>query len=216
MDDIKISYDESFKDSLLYNAAWSWKSVSRYQYKFLYGYRKQVYTLLLSFSADEFLHLSGFQYLKDLAVPRYNSSKLFRGILDGSITQAQIEKGMQYESLVRPRLSALLSIKDILDNSFTLFSFKPRMYPFVTNIKADYLISSTYKGQAFVFLFGGSPKSVTRDCICRSIFIMDGRDYEENQRPYAILKKTRTDLSTNEESVLFVKPGFEDPSGSSA
>ena len=122
-----------------------------------------------------------------------------------------IEKGANYESMVKPRLEALLSLQSILDSSFTLFSFRPDMYSsFRTNISADYLVSSQINGVSYVFLFGGGPKAVVRECICRSIFTKGDRNYEENQRPYAVLKKTKTDLSNNQETILFVKDGFKD------
>ncbi|MBQ9611668.1 MAG: hypothetical protein IJV14_03625 [Lachnospiraceae bacterium] len=204
--------ESDYKDSLLYKATKEWDSISQYRYSFIYGFKKKLYTILLTFAPEEFYHLAGFQYLSDLSLPRYNARKMIRKILEGEITQDDIEKGADYESLVKPRLQALLILQSILDSPFTLFSFRPDMYSsFRTNISADYLISSMVNGVSYVFLFGGSPRAIIRECICRSIFTKGERDYEENQRPYTVLKKTKTDLSTNQETVLFVKEGFTEP-----
>ncbi len=47
---------------------------------------------------------------------------------------------------------ALVRLKEILEQDFDLFSYVPRFYPFVTKIKADYLISSQGEPTAFVFI----------------------------------------------------------------
>ena len=204
--------EAGYKDSLLYQATNEWDNISKYRYTFVYGYKKKLYTIILTFAPEEFYHLAGFQYLDDLSIPRYNAKKMIHKILDGEIKQIDIQKGANYETLVKPRLQALLSLQNIMDSNFTLFSFRPDMYSsFRTNISADYLISSTINGVSYVFLFGGTPKAIIRECICRSIFTKGERNYEENQRPYTVLKKTKTDLSTNHETILYIKDGFSDP-----
>ena len=204
--------EDNYRDSLLYKATSEWDSISQYRYSFVYGYKKKLYTIILTFAPEEFYHLAGFQYLDDLSIPHYNARKMISRILAGEIKQSDIEKGINYEAFVKPRLQALLTLQSILDSDFTLFSFRPDMYSsFRTNISADYLISSMINGVSYVFLFGGSPRAIIRECICRSIFTKGERDYEENQRPYTVLKKTKTDLTSNQETILFMKPGFSDP-----
>lgn len=41
------------------------------------------------------------------------------------------------------------------------------------------------------------------DCICSSAFVKDERDFEANQRPYSLLKKTKICLADNSEEILF-------------
>ena len=91
--------------------------------------------------AGLFPHLAGFQYLRDVHLPRFSSKKTVSKILDGTISQEMIEKGGQYEESVKPRLLALVSLEAMLDNNFTFYSFMPRFYSFFTSIKADYLIA---------------------------------------------------------------------------
>ena len=81
--------------------------------------------------------------MKDISIPNYTSAKIIVRILEGKIDFEQIRKAAQYEEMVKPQLEALIHLKNSLDNDFNLYSFMPQMYPFITNIKADYLITST-------------------------------------------------------------------------
>ena len=107
----------------------------------LIGYRKKLYSVNLTFSLVDFPHLAGFQYLKDISLPNYNSSKIADRILEGKIRYDKIKTSFQYTTMIEPRLEALVHLKKTLDHDFKLFSYLPSMYPFFTRIKADYLIS---------------------------------------------------------------------------
>ena len=54
--------------------------------------------------------------------------------------------------MIKPRLEALVHLKNSLDNDFNLYSFMSRMYPFITNIKADYLITSHLMMDSYAFI----------------------------------------------------------------
>ena len=66
---------------LLYDVADVWKKLMSYRYLITYGYRQQLYEIQLSFSEEDFAHLIGMQYLKDIVLPRYNSRKTLKKIL---------------------------------------------------------------------------------------------------------------------------------------
>ena len=203
---------KGMSDSLLLQAASVWKTILDYQYCFVYGYKKKLYTIMLSFSPADFPHLAGFQYLWDIEIPRFSPARTVDRILDGTITQAMVEKGANYGELVKPRLMALVALEEMLDNDFTLYSFMPRFYSFVTSIRADYLIASHYKNTSYVFMIREGERSVISDCVCCSAFVKDSRDYEQNQRSFALLHKSKTNLSSDTTSVLYVKEGFVLPS----
>lgn len=192
--------------NILYQAASIWKKMTQYRYLFTYGYKKQLYTINLTFSMEDFHHLAGFQYLKDLTLPRYNQNKIVDRILDQSITYEQIIKGIRYDEMVKPRLEALIRLEDILENEFSLFSYMPQMYPFTTTIKADYLISSQLDLISFVFILQTTPDSEVKcDYLCCSAFTKGERNYQTNQRSRVILKKERIHISTNTTVVLMNK-----------
>ncbi len=197
------------EETLIYKAASSWNSISAYKYSFIYGYKCNLYTINLSFLPNDFPHLAGFQYLKDLSLPLFTPSQIVSRILDGTITQEQIEKGSQYENLVKPRLVTLSSFERILDNDFTLYSFIPRHYSFYTNIKADFLISSHIDDVNFVFLIRQGEPGIISEYSCCSSFTRDEKDYEQNQRSRTILQKTKTRISDNSTQTLFVKDGYK-------
>lgn len=193
-------------DNILYQAASTWRELTEYSYFFTYGYKKRLHTINLTFSMKDFHHLAGFQYLKDLALPRYNQSKIVDRILNQTITYEHIIKGTQYHEMVKPRLEALVRLKDILENEFLLFSYMPRMYPFTTTIKADYLISGHLDLISFIFILQTTSDGKAKcDYLCCSAFTKGDRDYETNQRTRALLKKERIHISTNESVVLMDK-----------
>lgn len=96
--------------------------------------------------------------MKDISLPNYSSTKIADWILEGKITFEQIQKTAQYEEMINPQLEALVHLKNSLDNDFNLYSFMSRMYPFITNIKADYLITSNLVMDSYAFIIHTTPK----------------------------------------------------------
>ncbi len=99
-----------------------------------------------------FSHLAGFQYLKDISLPRYNSRKIVDMILSGKITYKAIQRVCSIVRWSNHGFLALVRLKEVLEQDFELFSYVPNLYPFVTKIKADYIISSQNEPTAFVLL----------------------------------------------------------------
>lgn len=191
---------------ILKQSALAWKELTEYRYQFVYGYKKTLYPINLTFSNGDYPHLAGFQYMKDISLPNYSSAKIADRILEGKITFEQIQKAAQYEEMIKPRLEALVHLKKSLDNDFNLYSFMPRMYPFITNIKADYLIASHLVIDSYVFIIHTTPKGDAKcDFLCCSAFAKGNRDYETNQRKRALLKKERIHIASNTTTVLLNK-----------
>ena len=111
---------ENNAHGLLYESAVAWKELTEYYYVFTFGYKRQLYTIHLSFPSEKFPHLAGFQYLKDINLPRFNPAKTMNMILSGKISHSQIEKGSQYEESVKPRLEALIRLKETLEQNLRL------------------------------------------------------------------------------------------------
>jgi len=127
---------------ILQQSALIWKELTEYRYLLTYGFKKVLYPLNLSFSLEDYPHLAGFQYLKDISLPNYTSKRIADRILEGKIQLEKIQEAQLFEEMVKPRLEALIRLKDSLDDEFTLYSYMPRMYPFITQIRANYLIAS--------------------------------------------------------------------------
>ena len=195
---------------ILKQSALAWKELTEYRYHFVYGYKKNLYPINLTFSYEDYPHLAGFQYLKDISLPNYTSAKIVDRILEGKITLDQIRKASKYEEMVKPRLEALILLKNSLDNDFNLYSFMAKMYPFVTNIKADYLIASHIVIASYVFIIRTTQNGDAKcDFLCCSTFIKGEREYEKNQRKRTLLKKERIHIASNTTTVLFNKLNTE-------
>lgn len=194
------------KSDIFYQAASVWNELTEYNYLITYGYKHKLYKINLTFSPADFPHLAGFQYLKDISLPRYNPEKTVSRILDGTIKLEQIQKAAGYEEMIVPRLEALVQIKEALDNDFILFSYMPHMYPFYTQIKADYLISYHSNITNFIFVVQANADDTAKfDYLCCSAFKQGERDYKTNQRSRVLLKKERIHISTNTSTVLLDK-----------
>lgn len=157
--------------NLLKQSALAWKEITEYRYLLTYGYKKKLYPINLTFSPEDYPHLAGFQYMKDISLPNFTSAKIIDRILDDKITFEKIQEADQYEEMIKPRLEALIHLKTSLDNYFTLYSYMPQMYPFIIGIKADYLISSHFEINSFVFIIQTTPQGEAKcDFLCCSIF----------------------------------------------
>lgn len=97
--------------NILQQSALAWKELTEYRYQFVYGYKKMLYPINLSFSFEDYPHLAGFQYMKDISLPNYTPARIVDRILEGKITFEQIQKAAQYEEMVKPRLEALVQLK---------------------------------------------------------------------------------------------------------
>lgn len=195
----------SNSNDILYDAASAWKELTDFHYVFTYGYKKQLHTIHLSFPPERFPHLAGFQYLRDVNLPKYNPSKILDMILLGKISYHQITKSNQFTESVKPRLEALIRLKQTLEQDFFLYSYMPRFYSFTTQIQADYLISSILPTVDFIFIIKSSSKNSTSTCdfVCCSAFTQKKRDYRENQRSRTLLRKERIHIPTSTSVILF-------------
>jgi hypothetical protein len=189
--------------NLLRQSAQVWKELTEYRYLLTYGYKQKLYPINLSFSLEDYPHLAGFQYMKDISLPNYASSKIVNRILEDKITFEKVQGSAKYENMIKPRLEALSHLKDSLDKEFTLYSYVPHLYPFITSIKADYLISSHIGIDSFVFIIQVSPKGESKcDFLCCSTFEKGERDYEANQRSRTLMKKERIHVPTDTSTLL--------------
>ena len=192
-------------DDLLKRSALVWKELMNYKYIFTYGYKNKLSRISIIFPPEKYPHLAGFQYLNDINIPRYNSKKTVDKILDDSICQNLIQKSQNYEEFVKPRLNALIHLKNTLEEDFLLYAYMPRFYSFATRIKADYLISKSFSPKDYIFIIKSDSLFEQSDYnfVCCSTFEQTNRNYAENQRQRTVLKKERINISTGDLTVLY-------------
>lgn len=184
---------ERGRTDLLQQAAAAWEELTAYTYRITYGKSGVLHEIILGFDWAEFYHLTGFQYLKDIALPvRFSHAKTIDVILSGKLTEADIAKSESYES-IRERLTAITKLKAGLDTSFTVYQFKPGSLPFFTRITAEYLISAECGDIVFLF----TDKEMGGKAFSKSIFLKrPGRDFGQNQKALAVLKVERENGGT--------------------
>lgn len=85
---------------LLQQSAQAWKEITEYRYLFTYGYKKQLYPINLTFSLEDYPHLAGFQYMKDLSLPNYSSAKIADRILEGKSASPESQRKFLPRSIV--------------------------------------------------------------------------------------------------------------------
>lgn len=92
------------QQDILYRAAEVWKELTDYHYVFTYGYKGELHEIKLTFSLEDFPHLAGFHYLKDLALPRYSPRKTVDMILSGKITHETVRTSVPGTLLKKERV----------------------------------------------------------------------------------------------------------------
>ena len=191
-------------DNILIKAAKIWKELTEYNYVLTYGYKGKLETITITFSTGDFPHLAGFQYMKDVKMPKYHSTLVINKILANKILYKTITKSAYYTEMMKPRLETLIQAKNIFDNEFNLFSFIPELYPFTTTITADYLIASNINLSSYIFII--HTKILKNKCyLCCSAFTKGDRDYALNQRKRTLLRKERIHLPTKTVTILYDK-----------
>lgn len=80
--------------NLLKQSALAWKEITEYRYLLTYGYKKKLYPINLTFSPEDYPHLAGFQYMKDISLPNYTSAKIVDRILDDKISFEKIQEAI--------------------------------------------------------------------------------------------------------------------------
>ena len=117
--------------------------------------------------------------------------------------------------MIKPRLEALIHLQESLDHDFNLYSYMPHMYPFITSIKADYLISSHFSIDNFIFIMKTNSQGELKcDFLCCSIFEKGDRNYEANQRPRTLMKKEKIHISSNTTDILLDRLSIQAKIGS--
>lgn len=192
--------------------AQNYAELCNYTYDCTIARKNTSLVLTFSFSAYEFRHLAGLHQLKH---PRLhtNSERLFKEILAGKITLAELQKASNWEEQeekIRSRLGVFSQLKRLMDEFLFIYEFSGEKLarqdpPIWTKIEADYLIKfALEEGRTFYF----SVKQKGTYC-GRSIFVNDEQDYSTGQTKFTLLEKTRTNQQTGETELLYRKETYK-------
>lgn len=193
------------------NALKAFKSLFQYKYKFNIASNKKSYELELTFSEKDFYHLAGFHYIADIDIPRA-SKALFEKIENNQINDQYLEQSTNYTKIensyanVKQRIYGLQFIQEYIENKNLICKYIKNRNPY-SCIRADYfIISELSYGKAYIFL--KQRRDQNDYCIC-SFFVEPETDYV-GSKVYWLLK-SRIDLKTKEEVILYIKNHYQPP-----
>ena len=179
--------------------------MSNYTYNFIVAYQKNTYEIKLTFEDSDFFHSVGFQYLKDIDIPK-QPKILFRKIDSGKIDDVYLEKSVFYEKVnesyanVKSRITGIQHLDKYLENQNLICRYIKEMNPFST-IRADYLIKSTLnKITAYIFI--RQRKKRTDYCICS--FFVEPQNFYNGIKAYWLFKSKVNNVTNNIE-ILYNK-----------
>ena len=141
---------------------------------------------------------------KQIIKSKGGSVRSAKQVLQQKIAYTDVQKAALFHEFVEPRLAALVQLKEALDSDFDLFTYVPGFYPFITKIKADYLIATQQEPISFVFIIKESPSGESIcDYLCCSAFEKGDCDYRINQQRRTLLKKTCIHIESQSTTVLY-------------
>jgi hypothetical protein len=168
--------------------------------------------LHFTFSPYEFRHLAGLHRLEHDRL-RSNSERVFKDILSGKLTLADLRQAHNWSTeseKILSRLEALSQLDTLMDEFLLLYGFSGEKLasqtpPLRTKIDADYLIKYQLPS-GITFFFSVKQK----DGYCgRSLFINNELDYSRGQTKFTLLEKTKTNLRTSEQILLYRRSTYQ-------
>lgn len=189
-------------DNLLLDSAKEWERLCNSRFRITYGLKGKLHVIEIVFSESDYYHLAGFHYARDVMSNFRGHNRVLKLVLDGKLTLERLKKSNRYEDMIKPRLSALCHLSESLGNDFQLLSFEKTRYPFVTDLKANYIISSHLGNIYYTFIIRSSKED--NEYTCCSTFEKGSRNYETNQTRYTVLKTEQYDPDDRKWNTLYI------------
>ena len=166
------------------------------KYKIILGKKGKLTEFYIDFNKEDFFHLIGLQYLKDLPQLKKNRAFIFDKILSDNIPENQISKSCFYTD-IEQRISDFLLFEELLDSNETVFKYSFNRSSF-SDIRAEYLLKTTYKIRTnYIFI---DKRTNIDNKFCRSFFFNDKNNYCQNQVTMTLLYKEK--IFANGSSVI--------------
>ena len=193
---------------LLVKAAREWERLSKTEYHIVTGRRGKSFHIRLKFAFEDFPHLSGMQYARDvdfgIRSSEYYGEKLIPALLNGRMDGRRIENGRNWER-IRGRLDAIIGLKETLEGDFLIAQFNAQKVRGNSRIDADFIIKNERSGETY-FVFIDEKDEYQH--YCKSAFAKENVDYMENQSMLTVLKKEK--IENGETVVLYRHPNFRE------
>ena len=197
---------------LLQLCAQKYAELCYYTYDCTIARKNTAIDLHFTFSPYEFRHLAGLHRLEHDRL-RSNSERVFKDILSCKLTLADLRQAHNWSTeseKILSRLEALSQLDTLMDEFLLLYGFSGEKLaaqtpPLRTKIDADYLIKYQLPS-GITFFFSVKQK----DGYCgRSLFINNELDYSRGQTTFTLLEKTKTNLRTGEQILLYRRSTYQ-------
>ena len=182
----------------IYDSVQAFQKLLQTEYRFVLGRKGRQTVFALRFDKAHCFHLMGLHYLKDVPALNKKRSMVFDDLAAGKIAHELVERSIYYDQ-VAERIHYMPLLEALLDSNDMIFKYNERVQK-NSKIRAKFLLKNHMEGRN-LFLF------IDRDCaekyFCRSFFPESTRDFTERQPRFTLLQKTKIDLATMEEVILF-------------
>lgn len=183
----------------VYDCVKTYAELLDYEYHLILGRKGVTVDIYIRFDKVECFHLMGLQYLTDRPELVRDRGKIFDQILNGIIVPEHLESSVFYNK-IQKRVDKLPLLEKIIDSNDTIFKYNKKLNTYSV-IKADFLMKNEVESEnIFVFL----SKTDKQDYyFCRSFFPEERLDYTKNQASWTLLYKSKKNLVTNDEIILY-------------
>lgn len=175
---------------LFYDAAVAWENLLNKRYIFIVAHKCKKTEIELSFNNEDFPHLAGMQYAKDvdfgLNKAEYYGELLVPAILNRALESKKIEQSRNWNK-ISGRLKAIINLQNTFDGDFQLYRFNKNKVRGYSEIQAKYVIKSVITDEIYFVFFDKEENRF----YCKSAFRKEITDYGENQTRLIMLKKLK-------------------------
>lgn len=157
------------------------------KYKIILGKRGKLTEFYIGFEKEDFFHLIGLQYLRDIPQLKKNRGIIFDKIISGEITEAFISKSPFYKD-IQQRIIDFVLFEELLDSNELIFKYACNRATF-SDIPAEYLLKTIYNYRTnYIFIDKSNDRTHK---FCRSFFFNENNNYTQNQITTTLLYKEK-------------------------
>lgn len=162
----------------LYTCAVNFKKLLNSEYRFKVAKNSQILDIVLDFSVEDFHHLVGFKYLKELDIPR-NKKLAFNSVLIKKITYDFVSTSKFFFNVensyadIKSRIHCFQAVEEYLDTKNIIFKYVRDKNKY-SHIDADFLIQSSLNhNTVYIFLKKRNPMDENSKYVMCSFFKKD-------------------------------------------
>ena len=182
---------------LVQEKAIAYQQLMNYSYYIVLGRKSKLYEFILTFSAEDFMHIIGFHKLKDLEFLKKSAVNVFKDCLSGKITFEMISKSEFYPA-IQNRFEYFDKIESMLDNNNLVIICNQKKMRQYSTIPAHYIAESVCDTLIF-YIFIKHISEYYSNVI--SFFCQEGVNYRNGNMLSKLLYKEKQNTNTGEKII---------------